>query len=168
MKSLTEIHNFAVKYFDLYRDSYTTKLQVTQNFETQCSNLGFEIDGGQALINQYSAAEFDHAHYLAKVIAQITDYQLLGNAIFSYYARCQLQQCSPLADHARLWFLLAFEQLAKITSLQLQSPYLFEGELQKISLVSDLSGYGYYEKGLEVQQHLTININGQVELKRYV
>ncbi|AXX64912.1 hypothetical protein DS830_05230 [Bombilactobacillus bombi] len=161
------IHNFAVKYFDLYRNPQTINTLVSKDFETICSSLGFQIDGGQALINAYYPETFDHCHYLKQIIDRIDDIQLLGNAIFSYYARCRLQNFSTLSAEPRSWMETAFERLAVITSCQLRSPYLFEGTLQTVKLVSNRTGMELNISADEVEQRLTIQQDGQVQLERY-
>ena len=60
-----------------------------------------------------------------------------------------------LKPENRSWFILALSRLALLSG---ENPFLFQGELRKIRLVSNRLGYGPCpEPDEEVEQHITLN-----------
>lgn len=71
-----------------------------------------------------------------------------------------------LKPENRSWFILALSRLALLSG---ENPFLFKGELRKIRLVSNRLGYGPCpEPDEEVEQHITLNAEGQVWFSSYV
>ncbi len=80
---MKQIHDFAVKWCDKFRDQNINSLEVTDHFMAdECKTLGFEMDCGHAFENIYGNA-FNNCNELKKVIDDITDISLLGSAIYS-------------------------------------------------------------------------------------
>jgi len=136
------IHEFAVKWCDKFRDQKINYIELVDHFMADdCAALGFEMDCGHAFEAQYGSAVYDHAA-LDRVIDDVDDIPLLGSAIYSrwrYFNHWAYSGSEILEPENRAWFILALSRLANITG---DNPFLFQGILQKIRIVSNCIGYG--------------------------
>lgn len=168
MTDMKAIHEFAVKWCDKFRDQKINYIELVDHFMADdCAALGFEMDCGHAFEAQYGSAVYDHAA-LDRVIDDVDDIPLLGSAIYSrwrYFNHWAYSGSEILEPENRAWFILALSRLANITG---DNPFLFQGILQKIRIVSNCIGYGPRpEPDDEVEQHLTINAEGRVWFSSY-
>lgn len=90
-------------------------------------------------------------------------------AIYSqwrYFNHWAYDAAAILNTENRSWFILALSRLALLSG---KNPFLFKGELRKIRLVSNRLGYEPCpEPDEEVEQHITLNAEGQVWFSSYV
>ena len=112
------IHDFAVKYYWLYKNPQTTEIEVEEGFAEQCFDFGFEMDCGNRFIEAYSTEALVSNEALASIINGVNDIDLLASAIFSHwrYVTHWEDHSSLLDDEHRKWFITAFERLAAITA----------------------------------------------------
>lgn len=81
-----EIHKFALKWFDKFRDTKATGRDLCEDtaFADECFALGFQMDCGESFIAAYPDLNvFSDYRELDKIIDSVKDIQLLGSAIFS-------------------------------------------------------------------------------------
>lgn len=164
-----QIHAFAIRYFDIFRNPSSTDRQVVEGFADECFSLGFKMDCGESFCEKYNKA-FNDVEELDKIINEIDDPQFLGTAIFSQwrYITHWSYNAHPLDHEYRPWFIIAFSRLATITSEDNDPPYVFHGNVKKVKINSNCIGYGYCpEKDDEIEQHVTITENGRVWISRY-
>lgn len=170
MSEIKEIHDFAVKYRELYKNPQTLEYEVLEGFDKLCFLNGFEMDCGKRFINTFSSEAFYNYEEFDKVIDGIYDISLLGSAIFSYwrYITHWSYGESLLDKKNRQWFIAAFNRLAKISDKLLINQVVFEGKLQKIQLRTNILQLGFIPyKGREIEQRLTITADGKVWFSRY-
>ena len=163
------IHEFAKKYFDLYRSPKTTNFQVEEGFAEECFSLEFKMDSGDSFCEKYPKA-FNNVDELDKIIEKIDDPYFLGTAIFSQWRYItHWSYCShPLDSEFRPWFITAFGRLVAITSETGTPPYIFYGNIKKMRINSNCIAYGLLPRaGFEVEQHVTVTDDGRVWLTRY-
>lgn len=163
------IHEFAKKYFDLYRSPKTTNFQVEEGFAEECFALEFKMDSGNSFCEKYPKA-FNDFQELDKIIEEIDDPYFLGTAIFSQWRYItHWSYCShPLDKEYRPWFITAFGRLVTITSETGTPPYIFYGNIKKIRINSNCIAYGMLPReDLEVEQHVTVTDDGRVWITRY-
>ena len=170
MATNKEIHEFAVRWFEKYRSSDTTKHEVEEGFSEECFALGFEMDCGKSFEAAFPGANaFNDADALYKIIDQIQDVHLLGCAIFSKWRHITHRtEASLLAPQYRNWFITAFSRLDVLTTDDGFSSLIFQGQAQKVQIVSNSIGFGLCpEQDEEVEQHLTITDDGRVWFSGY-
>ncbi len=163
------IHEFANRYFDIFRNPSSTASQVEGNFADECFSLGFKMDCGESFCEKYNKA-FNNSEELDKIIDEIDDPIFLGTAIFSQwrYITHWSYNAHPLDKEYRPWFIIAFSRLATITSEDNYPPYVFHGNVTKIKINSNCVCYGPCPKeDDEIEQHVTITENGRVWISRY-
>lgn len=85
MTANQDIHAFAVKWFDMFRNTKTVNHEVEDStFADECFSLGFEMDCGKAFEAAYPESKaFNDYRELDKIIDSIDSVPLLGSAIFS-------------------------------------------------------------------------------------
>ena len=132
-----------------------------------CAALGFEMDCGHAFAEKYGSAASD-SNALDKIIDEVDDISLLGSAIYSqwrYFNHWAYSGEEILEPKNRAWFILALSRLAVLAS---DNPFIFQGEPQKIRIVSNNICYGPQpEADDEVEQHITINAEEKVWFSAY-
>ena len=168
MADMKEIHEFAVNWCDKFRDQKINYLELVEHYMADdCAALGFKMDCGQAFTERYGQAATDYLE-LDKIIDDVTDVDLLGSAIFSqwrYFNHWASSGAEILEHKNRAWFILALSRLAVLSG---NNPFLFNGEPQKIRIVSNNVCYGPPpEPEDEVEQHITINAEGRVWFSAY-
>ena len=99
----------------------------------------------------------------------MTDIPLLGSAIYSqwrYFNHWAYTGAEILEPENRAWFILALSRLALLSG---ENPFIFQGTLKKMRIVSNNICYGPMpEPDEEVEQHLTINSEGRVWFSGYI
>ncbi len=168
MTDMKSIHEFAEKWCDKFRDQKINYIELVDHFMADdCAALGFEMDCGHAFEERYGQAVHDH-EALDRIIDDVDDIPLLGSAIYSrwrYFNHWAYSGTEILEPENRAWFILALSRLANITG---DNPFIFQGTLQKIRIVSNGICYGPCpEPDDEVEQHLTINAEGRVWFSSY-
>lgn len=168
MATNKEIHAFAVKWLEKYRNPDSMERDVIVGFLKECQSLGFVMDFGKSF-----AAAFPDSKGLADVtefkniVKRIHDIDLLGATIFSkwrivsYWGNPYEQLLEP--QH-RDWFIIALERLALLSAKDNR----IKGQAKKIHLLSYLGGYVPMPiPGEEVEQRLTITAKGRVYFSGY-
>lgn len=168
MADIKQIHEFAVKWCDKFRDQKINYIELVDHYMADdCSALGFEMDCGHAFSEKYGNAAND-SEALDKIIDNVYDIPLLGSAIYSqwrYFNHWAYSGAEILEPQNRAWFILALSRLALLSD---DNPFIFQGEPQKIRIISNSIGDGPCpEPEEEVEQRLTINADGQVWFSAY-
>lgn len=173
MPSNQEIHSFAVKWFDLFRNTKTTSCEVKDpSFAHECFALGFQMDYGAAFKKAYPDGKaLNDYKELDKIIEGITDIALLGSAIFlqwRYFTHWAGPGEDILTFENRSWFITALGRLESLTSDSEASVFIFTGSVQKLRIVSNNICYGPCpQPDNEVEQHLSITKDGRVFFSSY-
>lgn len=162
------IHEFAKKWCDKFRDQKVNYIELVDHYMADdCEALGFVMDCGNAFGERYGKAGNDY-EALDRIIDDIDDIPLLGSAIYSqwrYFNHWAYSGEEILEPQNRAWFILALSRLAILTG---DNPFIFQGILQKIRIISNCLGYGPVpEPDDEAEQHLTINAEGRVWFSSY-
>ena len=85
MPDMKQIHDFAVKWCDKFRDQNINYMDFGDHFVTKyCSVVGFEMDCGHAFSEKYGQA-VNNYEALDRIIDDVTDIPLLGSAIYSQW-----------------------------------------------------------------------------------
>lgn len=163
MPDMKQIHDFAVKWCDKFRDQNINYIDLVDHYMADdCAALGFEMDCGHAFSERYGQAANNH-EALDSIIDDVTDISLLGSAIYSqwrYFNHWAYDAAEILEPQNRAWFILALSRLALLSG---DNPFIFQGTLKKMRIVSNNICYGSMpEPDEEVEQHLTINDEGRV------
>ena len=168
MADMKHIHDFAVKWCDKFRDQNINYIELVDHYMADdCEALGFEMDCGHAFAEKYGSAANNH-EALDKIIDDVKDISLLGSAIYSqwrYFNHWAYDAEEILAPKNRAWFILALSRLALLSG---DNPFIFQGTLKKMRIVSNNICYGPMpEPDEEIEQHLTINSEGRVWFSGY-
>lgn len=168
MAEMKQIHDFAVKWYDKFRDQNINYTELVDHWMADdCTALGFEMDCGHAFSERYGQAANNH-EALDRIIDDVTDIPLLGSAIYSqwrYFNHWAYDGAAILEPQNRAWFILALSRLALLSG---DNPFIFQGTLKKMRIVSNNICYGPMpEPDEEVEQHLTINDEGHVWFSGY-
>ena len=168
MADMKQIHDFAVKWCDKFRDQNINYIELVDHYMADdCDTLGFEMDCGHAFSEKYGNAANNH-EALDRIIDDVTDIPLLGSAIYSqwrYFNHWAYTGAEILEPQNRGWFILALSRLALLSG---ENPFIFQGTLKKMRIVSNNICYGPMpEPDEEVEQHLTINNEGRVWFSGY-
>lgn len=168
MVDMKQIHEFAVKWCDKFRDQKINYIELVDHYMADdCAALGFEMDCGHAFTEKYGDAA-SNSETLDRIIDDVDDIPLLGSAIYSrwrYFNHWAYSGAEILEPKNRAWFILALSRLALLTG---NNPSIFQGEPQKIRIVSNNICYGPPPKSEdEVEQNITINAEGRVWFSAY-
>lgn len=171
MANNKQINEFAIKWFEKYRNKNTTELEVSEGFADECFDLGFEMDCGKSFEETFPNTQaFNDYTKLDLIINQIDDILLLGSVIFSkwryitHWSYCE----DLLSPENRPWFIIAFSRLAVLSSEDGNSPFVLDGQAQKIRIISNNICYGPCPMPEdEVEQHITITDDGRVWFSGY-
>lgn len=158
---MEQIYDFTVKWCDKFRDQNINYIElIDYYFADDCEVLGFKMDCGHAFSEKYGNAVNKHED-LDRIIDDVTDIPLLGSAIYSrwrYFNHWAYQGEDILETQNRAWFILALNRLALLSRY---NPFIFQGTLKKMRIVSNNTCYGLLpEPEEEVEQHITINNEG--------
>lgn len=118
MCEMKQIHNFAMKWLDKFRDENIDFLHLfDSNMADDCNALGFKMDYGQAFSEKYVNSA-DNYEALNKIIKDVTNIYLLGSAIYSmwqYFNNWAHTGQEILKPENREWFIIAFTRLKELT-----------------------------------------------------
>jgi hypothetical protein len=165
---MKQIHDFAVKWCDKFRNRNIKYIELIDHWMADdCAALGFEMDCGHAFSEKYGQA-VNNYEALDRIIDEVTDIPLLGSAIYSqwrYFNHWSYTGAEILEPQNRAWFILALSRLAFLSG---ENPFIFQGTLKKVHIVSNNICYGSMpQPDDEVEQHLTINDEGCVWFSGY-
>lgn len=168
MPDMKQIHDFAVKWCDKFRDQNINYIDLVDHFMADdCAALGFEMDCGHAFSEKYGQAANNYKA-LDRIIDDVTDIPLLGSAIYSqwrYFNHWAYDAAEILEPQNRAWFILSLSRLALLSG---ENPFIFQVTLKKIRIVSNNICYGPMpDSDDEVEQHLIINDEGRVWFSGY-
>lgn len=168
MTDRTQIHKFAIKWCDKFRNQKINYLELVDHYMADdCEVLGFVMDCGHAFAEKYGSAA-NNSNDLGKIIDEVYDISLLGSAIYSqwrYFNHWAYSGEEILKPQNRAWFILALSRLALLTG---DNPFIFQGKPQKIRIVSNRICYGLQPKlDDEVEQHITLCADGRVWFSAY-
>ncbi len=114
MATMNQIHEFAVKWRDKFKDPQIDYLELVDHYMADdCVALGFEMDCGHAFESVYGKAVYDCGE-LDKVIDNVTDIPLLGAAIYSrwrYFNHWAYNGAEILETVNRMCFITALNRL---------------------------------------------------------
>lgn len=157
MADMKQIHDFAVKWCDKFRNPDTGYEELTGNRPAnECDALGFTADYGHSFFQKYG---HDAAKYtkLYEIINSVTDIQLLGSAIHSQWKSFAHSTASEIVSFEnRAWFALALFRLAALTEDNITA---FHGNLKTIRIVSNLHSHS---PNIKIVQHIAIDKGGSV------
>ncbi len=118
MRNMEQIHDFAVKWGDKFKDQDICYRELVGHYlADDCKLLGFKMDCGHAFSKKYGSAVYN-SDALAKIINDITDIPLLGSAIYSrwrFFSYWSYDPASILDNENRQWFILALNRLALLS-----------------------------------------------------
>lgn len=124
MADMKQIHDFAVKWCDKFRDPNSNYIDLVDHFiADDCAALGFEMDCGHAFSEKYGQASSNH-EILNRIIDDVTDIHLLGSAIYSrwrYFNHWAYDGAEILEPENRAWFILALNRLALLSE---ENPFI--------------------------------------------
>lgn len=168
MANMKQIHDFAVKWCDKFRDQNINYIELVDHYMADdCAALDFEMDCGHAFSEKYGDAA-SNSEALNRIIDEVDDILLLGSAIYSqwrHFNHCAYSGAEIIEPQNRAWFILALSRLALLSG---DNPFIFQGEPQKIRIISNNICYGTPPKPEdEVKQHITINAEGRVWFSAY-
>ena len=113
---MQKLHQFAEKYYQLYKNPNTRDRDVFEGFAEECFSLGLKSDLGKSFVEAYSQEAADYPEALKAIAHAINNPQLLGNAIFSKWRFItHWAESSLLDDNYRKWFIIALRRLCEIT-----------------------------------------------------
>ena len=106
MPDMKQIHDFAVKWCDKFRDQNINYIDLVDHFMADdCAALGFEMDCGHAFSERYGQAANNH-EALNRIIDDVTDIPLLGSAIYSQSTighMTQQKYWNPKTERGLFW-----------------------------------------------------------------
>ena len=118
MADMGQIHDFAVKWLDKFRDQNINYIELVDHFMADdCAALGFQMDCGHAFSEKYGQAANNYEE-LEKIIEDVTDIPLLGSAIYSqwrYFNHWAYTGAEILESQNRNWFITALVRLEKLS-----------------------------------------------------
>lgn len=173
MPANKDIHAFAVKWFDKFRDTKTVSREVEDPaFADECFSLGFEMDCGKAFEAAYPGTKaFIDYRELDKIIDGIGNIYLLGSAIFSrwrYFTHWAGPGEDILGFENRSWFITALGRLESLTTDDETSSFVFKGIARKFLIISNNICFGPQPASDdEIEQHLSIMADGRVFFSAY-
>lgn len=168
MANMKQIHDFAVKWCVKFRNQTINYIELVDHYlADDCAALDFEMDCGHAFSEKYGNAVSNY-EALDKIIDEIDDIQLLGSAIYSqwrYFNHWAYSGEEILKFENRTWFILALSRLALLSG---ENPFIFQGSPKKIQIISNRICYGPMPAPEdEVEQHITVDADGQVCFSAY-
>lgn len=114
MSDKHKTYAFAVEWLNKFQNPNINYLEIVDGtMGDECSDLGFEMDCGNAFSEKYGQAVND-CDALEKIIDVVDDVNLLGSAIFSqwrYFNHWAYSGTEVLEPNNRKWFVLALNRL---------------------------------------------------------
>ena len=103
MPDMKQIHDFAVKWCDKFRDQNINYIDLVDHYMADdCAALGFEMDCGHAFSEKYGQAANNH-EALNRIIYDVTDIPLLGSAISTIGHMTQQKYWNPKTERGLFW-----------------------------------------------------------------
>ncbi len=137
MAQMKQIHDFAVKWCDKFRNQNTNYIELVDHFlADDCAALGFEMDCGHAFSEKYGQAA-SSPEALERIIDDVMDIPLLGSAIYSrwrYFNHWAYDGAAISEPKNREWFILALSRLALISD---ENSFIFQGTLKKARAIPE-------------------------------
>lgn len=161
------IHQFALKYFEKFRDNKTKMNEVANILQVEGRSIGLELHNMEYYEDTIlNSNVFKNIELLDKVIDSVTDIQLLGSVILKKHSL--LDERWILLPKNRPWFIIAFSKLVILTAENGVNPFVLEGVPKKITIISNnINEIDSMNPDDEVEQYLTINEDGQVWFTSY-
>ena len=119
LASNKRIHTFAMIWMQMYKNHALTPFSFFEDSQfvgEGLSDLGFEMDCGESINRLLPGLNISEVDTFKRVINQITDIQVLGNAIFSQWRYWNHWSFAPMEEKDYEWFVLAFFRLAELTT----------------------------------------------------
>ncbi len=159
------IKDFADKWIEYFNvgDMSHFKKEIMMH---QCETLGFGLYEGSGFKRDYGIATFDN-DALKKIIDNLDDVKYLGSVIswkWNYYFMYDNTGECILEPDNKEWSLIALERLSYLAEIKRHG---FKGEVKNFKLVSKRSDKTIAEPDKEIEQHLSINQNGDVWISGY-
>lgn len=171
MASNKAIHEFAIKYHNLFSNPQASENAVTSTFGEDCQALGFDLYTGEDLQNAFPDLDMEDAEKLKEVIDSISDAQLLGSAIYSKWwnilrRNFMKEECGFLSLENRGWFTVALTRLAVLADGE--NPFVFRGSLKRARIISNnICDWPEPHLGDEIEQRISITEGKGIWLTRY-
>ncbi len=109
-----DVRKFADKWIEKFKTSGCYEIIEDQKFAEECWELGFEIDMGEKLQEDFPSDATIDVAWMEKHANEIDDAVALGNSIFSRW-RCFSDHASGLDNHDyRKWFICALSRLKEL------------------------------------------------------
>ena len=122
MADMKQIHEFAVKWREKFRDPNIGYVELVDDYMAEdCASLGFRMDCGHAFSEKYGEASNKH-EALARIIDEVTDIPLLGSAIYSqwrYFNHWAYSGAEILQPENRAWFILALDRMEFLSRMNI-------------------------------------------------
>ena len=159
----SRIYEFAIKWLELYKSDDTPGLKLeSTEFADECMALGFKMDCGEAFEKAYRCASVSN-EVMRNTCKLIIDIDLLGSGIFSQWRYWTHWGQRDLAEpDIREWFCYGLSRMVELSVFP-----IFEGEIDKIVLESEASGFFAPMFASEIRQRVTMHTNGKMALTRY-
>lgn len=167
-----KIHKFALLWIKKFEDEKTTGKELAGNasFGYECMSFGFDIAKASMFYEKYGI-EGSNDRELKKVITKVNDIDLLGSVILTnwrYYNHWAWDVEEITRPDARNWFIVTLNKLAELTTFTEDTSKLPNCKIKKIELISNCVSFGLIpEPNTNVEQHLSINIDGDVIVTSY-
>jgi len=111
------IHNFANEWLKKFQADKRQVWQIFDDvkFSDECFKLGFQMDCGNSFTEQYGQEALSDLEKLQGIIDNVTDIQLIGNALFSQWRYFNHWSYSPPEAKDIKWFVILFLKLKELT-----------------------------------------------------
>lgn len=117
---IRSVHTFAIKWLEKFKDDNINYIELVDHyFADDCSELGFEMDCGNAFSEKYGAAVNDSTA-LKQIIDTVDDIPLLGSAVYSqwrYFNHWAYSGEEILERKNREWFIVALNRMALLSEI---------------------------------------------------
>ncbi len=167
MADMEQIRYFAIKWLDKFKNPNTNYIELADHYlGDDCGALGFDMDCGQAFARIYGGAVSSYTA-LEHIIDDVTDISLLGSAIYSrwrYFNHWAYNGAEIANTENRSWFIIALTRLEELSS---ENIFNFDGIPKMMRIISNNICYICPEPDEEIEQHITINTDGQVLFSGY-
>lgn len=116
MKDKRLIHEFALKYYELFNNPDTKEYELDTTLGDECRAFGFEMDLGKSFVQRFPSEAIRDVSVFNEIMNSDEDILFLGTTIFSYWRYItHWTQDSLLSDNNCKWFKAALKRLAEIT-----------------------------------------------------
>lgn len=165
---MKQVYDFAVKWCDKFCSQDTDQKDLLDaSFAKECELLGFQIDCGYSFSRKYGKV-FDNYKELHKIIYNVKDIDVLGNALYSKWYSFACLENEPekvtIFKH-RAWFSLALCRLMLLTQ---DNDELYYRRLKNMRIIHEKRNFAEnpYSTG-EIRQCITLGNLGDIEFTTY-